>query len=76
MTVHVLARFHCVTETIEAVHYGVHKGGTYDYGLRFFGGKHDNSVTMCRTEQSVIGLFDLAVAARKADASLWWLDVA
>lgn len=74
MTVSVLARFHCATETIEAVDYDRHVGGGYHYGVRFYGGSHANAVIRCHTESSVIQLFDQAVTARKNNAPLWWLN--
>jgi hypothetical protein len=76
MTTKILRRYQCATETIEAVYYGHIISGGYRFGVRFHGGKHANSVTRCHTELSALRLFDEAVAARKAHAPLWWLDVA
>lgn len=76
MTTNVLARFHCATETIEAVHYEHFNAGGYVYGVRFFGGKHADMETRCHTEQSAIRLFNEAKAARTQGRPLWWLDIA
>lgn len=68
----ILGRWHCATETIEAVNYD----DCHHFGVRFCGGRHANTVVRCNTQRSVARLFDEAVAARKQHARLWWLDVA
>jgi hypothetical protein len=76
MTTNILKRYHCATETIEAVSYGHIVRGGYRFGVRFYGGRHAGIVIRCHTEMSASRLFNEAVAARKVHAPLWWLDAA
>jgi sortase (surface protein transpeptidase) len=75
MTTKILGRFHCATETIEAVHNTHLYRGGYTYAVRFLGGRNHNTVIRCHKLSSMIRLFDEAVAARKANIALWWLGV-
>ena len=53
------------TETIQAVWHG--EGESYDFAIRIRGGKAHGRDIHCRTEASVLALFDSILAARKLD---------
>lgn len=68
----VLAQWKQGTETVSAEHHRADVGA-YNYTVSIQGGIYSGLEIHCRTERSVIWLFDQIVEHRKADRDWVWL---
>jgi hypothetical protein len=71
--VSILAEFKQGRETVSAEHHPDDNHGAMKYVVRIIGGICHGTEIHCRTEQSVLWLFRLVVAARKDNRDWNWL---